>query len=218
MPRGCGLPGAWRPDPSGRGGHLGTARHRMRALSRWTHTVDAFSVPFPDRPIVILGDDKAKRDRERFSAAHELGHLVMHDLEHAGTKITESQAHRFAAAFLMPASDIHAELPAIPAWNRLVALKRRWGVSIGALLMRARTLDIMPENTYQQAIRYMGMRGWRRDEPGDLGIAEAPRLLCLAAQHAGITATALSAETGWPARWIEDILDASSDQRPELHL
>jgi DNA-binding XRE family transcriptional regulator len=28
-----------------------------------THTVDAFSVPYADRPIVILGDDKAKRDR-----------------------------------------------------------------------------------------------------------------------------------------------------------
>ena len=77
-----------------------------------THTVDAFSVPFPDRPVVILGDDKAKRDRERFSAAHELGHLVMHDPEHAGTKMIEAQAHRFAAAFLMPSGDIHAELPA----------------------------------------------------------------------------------------------------------
>ena len=76
-----------------------------------THAVDAFSVPFPDRPVIVLGDDKAKRDRERFSAAHELGHLVMHDPESAGTKIIEDQAHRFAAAFLMPADDIRGELP-----------------------------------------------------------------------------------------------------------
>jgi hypothetical protein len=89
---------------------------------------------------------------------------------------------------------------------------------MGALLMRARTLDIMQESTYQQAVRYMSMRGWRVNEPGDLGAAEAPRLLCLAAEHAGITATALSYETGWPARWIDDILDASSDQRPQLQL
>jgi Zn-dependent peptidase ImmA (M78 family) len=142
----------------------------------------------------------------------------MHDPEHAGTKIIEDQAHRFAAAFLMPAADIHAELPGGPAWNQLVALKHRWGVSIGALLMRARTLGIMPETTYQQAIRYMSMRGWRVNEPGDLGAAEAPRLLCLAAEHAGVSAVTLSAETGWPERWIDDILDASSDRRPQLRL
>jgi Zn-dependent peptidase ImmA (M78 family) len=38
-----------------------------------THAVDALSVPFPERPVTALGDDKAKRHRERFSAAHELG-------------------------------------------------------------------------------------------------------------------------------------------------
>lgn len=184
-----------------------------------SHEVDAFSVPFPDRPVIVLGDDKAKRDRERFSAAHELGHLVMHDPESAGAKIIEDQAHRFAAAFLMPASDVRGELPPMPAWNEFLTMKRRWGVSIGALLMRARTLGVMPENTYQQAMRYMSMRGWRVNEPGNLGAGEAPQLLSLsaaAAQEAGVTVSTLSAETGWPAPWIEDVLAASSDQRPQL--
>jgi Zn-dependent peptidase ImmA (M78 family) len=112
------------------------------------------------------------------------GHLVMHDPDNAGAKIIEDQAHRFAAAFLMPASDIRSELPQTPAWNDLLAMKRYWGVSIGALLMRARTLQVMPENTYQQAMRYMSMRRWRINEPGNLGAGEAARLLTLAAAAA----------------------------------
>lgn len=186
-----------------------------------THAVDAFSVPFPDRPVVILGDDKAKRDRERFSAAHELGHLVMHEVEHAGTKRIEEQAHRFAAAFLTPANEIRRELPSTPEWSHLLALKRRWGVSIAALLMRARSLGVMPDGTYRQAVRYMSARGWRTNEPGTLGAPEAPRLLALAATAAerrGLTLSQLSAETGWPLAWVEDTLTASSDPRPRLDL
>jgi Zn-dependent peptidase ImmA (M78 family) len=189
------------------------ARYRMG-----THKVDAFSVPYTDRPVIILGDDKAKCDRERFSGAHELGHLVMHDLDQAGTKTAERQANQFAAAFLMPANDIRSELPGTAEWNYLVALKRRWRTSIGALLMRAKTLDAMSDSTYQQAYRYMSARGWRINEPGDLGPAEAPQLLCLAARQAGASPTDLSTATGWPESWIDDILRASSDQRPQLQL
>jgi Zn-dependent peptidase ImmA (M78 family) len=186
-----------------------------------THTVDAFSVPFPERPVTVLGDDKAKRDRERFSAAHELGHLVMHGPEDGGNKAVEDQAHQFAAAFLMPADDIRDELPATASWNELLILKRRWGVSIGALLMRARRLGVMPEKTYVQAVRYMSMRGWRTTEPGDLGAGEAPQLLALAAATAaqsGVTVSTLSAETGWPEPAIAEVLAASSDPRPQLAL
>jgi len=186
-----------------------------------THDVDAFSVPFSDRPVTVLGDDKAKRDRERFSAAHELGHLVMHDLHHAGSKSIEDQANRFAGAFLMPARDIRAELPATASWSNLVVLKRRWGASIGALLVRAKTLDVMPEATYLQAIRYMSARGWRVNEPGDLGAGEAPRLLALAAsaaEQAGVTVSTLSADTGWPQPMITEVLDASTDPRPRIKI
>jgi Zn-dependent peptidase ImmA (M78 family) len=97
------------------------------------HAVDAFSVPFPEWPVTVLGDDKAKRNRERFSAAHELGHLVMHQPEHAGTKAIESQANRFAAAFLMPADDIRSEPPTTPAWNELLTAgcARRRAVRFG---------------------------------------------------------------------------------------
>jgi len=40
--------------------------------------VDAFSLPFADYPVIVLGSDKNDRARSRFDASHELGHFVVH--------------------------------------------------------------------------------------------------------------------------------------------
>lgn len=137
--------------------------------------VDAFSVNFTDHPVAVLSTDKDKWDRSRFDAAHELGHLVMHE-EAAGVTEAEKQAHAFAAAFLMPARDIRTHLPDRADWRRLMGLKAEWGVSLAALLMRARTLRVMTENSYVSSTKVMSARGWRRHEPVE-GTPETPALL-----------------------------------------
>lgn len=143
-----------------------------------TEKVDAFCVNFPDRPVVALGADKGLRDRSRLDAAHELGHLVMHGTsDRVGDKITEGQAHEFAASFLMPADDIRSELPDRLDWPAFLSLKARWHVSLAALLVRAKTLGIMSEHTYAQGWKALSARGWRKVEPGPLGNPEVPVLL-----------------------------------------
>jgi Zn-dependent peptidase ImmA (M78 family)/transcriptional regulator with XRE-family HTH domain len=139
-----------------------------------TADVDAFSLPFPDRPVVVLGADKNDRARSRFDAAHELGHLVAHGDQVWGIKEVEQQAHWFAAEFLMPASDIAHELPSRADWPKLFDLKRKWQVSLGALLMRARALGRMSEGQYLTAVKAASARGWRRIEPVPLGRPEQP--------------------------------------------
>ncbi|AOS92113.1 helix-turn-helix domain-containing protein [Mycobacterium intracellulare] len=139
--------------------------------------VDAFSLPFADHPVVVLGSDKNDRARSRFDATHELAHLVMHGDQIWGTKEVETQAHRFAAAFLLPAAEIRGQLPTTVDWQTLFELKRRWQVSLAALLMRARTLGRMSERTYLTAVKAASARGWRRVEPVPLGSPEEPTLL-----------------------------------------
>ncbi|RAS70669.1 uncharacterized protein DUF955 [Lentzea atacamensis] len=103
---------------------------------------NAFNAGF--RPVVALGADKGLRDRSRFDAAHELGHLVLLGADGPiADKATESQANEFAAAFLMPAEDIAHELPARLDWPALLRLKAKWHVSLAALLVRAKTLGVM---------------------------------------------------------------------------
>ena len=142
-----------------------------------TADVDAFSLPFHDRPVVVLGTDKNDRARSRFDGAHELGHLVVHGDQIWGVKEVEHQAHAFAAAFLMPAEDILDELPERADWPVLFQLKQEWQVSLAALLMRARTLGRMSENNYLTAVKAASARGWRRVEPVPLGKPEHPTCL-----------------------------------------
>ena len=186
------------------------------------HHMDAFSVDYPDRPVVVLGADKGQRDRSRFDAAHELAHLVLHGPEHAGTKEAEGQAHRFAAAFLMPADAIRHELPhGRVDWQGLAQLKRKWEVSMAALLKRADTLGTITPTAYTQAMKTMSARGWRKREPVDLGPAEKPVLLAkaldVAATH-GVTLDDLAAEHGLPLHDLRIVLQHAVDPRPRVEL
>jgi Zn-dependent peptidase ImmA (M78 family)/transcriptional regulator with XRE-family HTH domain len=142
-----------------------------------TSDVDAFSLPFADHPVVVLSADKNDRARSRFDGAHELGHLVVHGEQIWGVKAVETQAHQFAAEFLLPANQIYGQLPTTVDWPALFELKKYWQVSLAALLMRARTLGRMTESTYLTAIKTASARGWRRTEPVPLGQPEQPARL-----------------------------------------
>jgi Zn-dependent peptidase ImmA (M78 family)/DNA-binding XRE family transcriptional regulator len=181
-------------------------------------TVDAFSVPYSDYPVVILADDKGKTARSRFDAAHELGHLVMHDESCAGSKEIEQQAQWFAAEFLMPATSIEQELPTRVKWRELLDLKVRWGVSLAALLMRSKTLGRIDDLAYLNAIKLMSANGWRVDEPGDdeLGAPESPRLVDEALQllsQDGMTVEAIAAEACLPLDDVQALLSAAGKRR-----
>ena len=169
-----------------------------------TDDVDAFSLPFPDRPVIVLGSDKNDRARSRFDAAHELGHLVVHGETVWGTKEVEHQAHVFAAAFLMPADEIRDQLPTTVDWPTLFELKRHWQVSLAALLMRAKTLGRMTPDTYLTAVKAASARGWRRLEPVPLGPPEQPKLL------ASLVGTSRDVEAALPAHLLEALAQAAA--------
>ncbi len=91
----------------------------------------------------------------------------------------------------MPGKEIRSELPSRPDWEKLLATKRKWEVSISALLLRAKTLGIMAETTYVQAMNAMSARDWRRSEPGYLGLPERPVMLGMAVELSTVTALSL---------------------------
>lgn len=171
-----------------------------------TAAVDAFSLPFADHPVVVLGADKADRARSRFDGSHELGHLVLHGEQIWGLKEVEDQAHAFAAAFLMPAPEIRDQLPTVVDWPRLFELKRVWQVSLAALLRRARDLGRMTPATYLTAVKAASARGWRRIEPAPLGPPELPRFVT---RYLGSPAGQQTSEF-LPAHVLVEIVDATN--------
>ncbi|WP_432034357.1 helix-turn-helix domain-containing protein [Streptomyces antibioticus] len=145
-----------------------------------TASVDAYSFDSKLRPVVVLNPIKRDYYRQRFDVAHELGHLMMHSDAEPGGRIVEAQAHRFAAELLMPADQIRDLLPATmggAAWQTLARLKEQWGVSIQALLYRARWLGRLSDTSYRNAMTTISARGWRRNEPGLISAIEQPSLL-----------------------------------------
>jgi len=80
----------------------------------------------------------------------------------------QAEAHEFAAAFLMPRNDIIHGLPQRPDWDRLLALRDKWHVSLAALLKRASTLETFPPELYTQAMKTMSARRWRGRPFGDV--------------------------------------------------
>lgn len=180
--------------------------------------VSAFSVPMDRHTFLVLKQQRRPRkDRDRFSSSHELGHLVLHQPDQRlASRALEREADLFASAFLMPASGIRDELPSKVEWPYLLQLKQKWGVSVAALLRRSRDLGVMDDATYTQAVKTMSARGWRTDEPGTVTSTESPALLSTALSVAKLTISNVSDETGWPEPMIGALFGASTDGRPTV--
>lgn len=137
--------------------------------------VDGVSLRVPGLPGLIFINASQPVDRQRFSLAHELGHLVMH---RQPTPRLEDEADEFAAAFLMPRKDIAGELSGPLTLERLAFLKPIWRSSMGSLLYRAKTLGLISENQSQYLWRQMSMSGYRKVEPVEISAEpDRPKLL-----------------------------------------
>lgn len=114
--------------------------------------IDAFSTTALPRPVIVLTPDKANDVmRHRFSAAHELGHIVLHHGRQGTDSEAERQANTFAAEFLTPRDVIADQLPRRINFTRLEDLSQLWGVSVESLLYRSKELEIISESTQRRA-------------------------------------------------------------------
>jgi Zn-dependent peptidase ImmA (M78 family) len=105
---------------------------RVFSLSEETRHLDAYSFWRNDRPYVFLNTIKTP-ERSRFDAAHELGHLILHQHGGPSHRSAEDEANKFASAFLMPPADLRAYLPVVRGLDDLLEGKKRWRVSAAAL-------------------------------------------------------------------------------------
>lgn len=126
-----------------------------------TKTIDAFSTSHLPRPVIALTPDRADDVyRHRFTAAHELGHLMLHADTAPGDAVHERQADAFAAEFLTPASVIEPQLPTRMKLHELDDLSQTWGVGIDSLIYRCHEIGVISEATYRRAFQRLNqMRG-----------------------------------------------------------
>jgi Zn-dependent peptidase ImmA (M78 family)/transcriptional regulator with XRE-family HTH domain len=105
--------------------------------------IAAFSTSRLPRPLIVSTPDRADDVYwYRFSAAHELGHLILHGDTAPGDQQHEREADGFAAEFLTPRASIAPELPSRVDFTVLARLQTAWGVSVKSLLYRCRELGL----------------------------------------------------------------------------
>ena len=131
---------------------LETKGIRVFSLAEDTRNVDAFSCWRGEEPYIFLNTQKST-EHSRFDAAHELGHLILHRHGGPNGREAETQANRFASAFLMPHADVVASIPYVSSISQIVSAKKRWGVSAVALAYRLNRMDLLTEWQYIQVNR-----------------------------------------------------------------
>jgi len=154
---------------------VGDPAHAVQNLTEWIEAaggivvtkefssakINAISVwPPGESPFFVL-NTLLPACNLRFSLAHELGHLVMHDVPEPEQ---EEEADRFAAEFLMPSREIKSQLRGM---NLTLAarLKPVWRTSMGALIRRARDLEVITDRQHTSLRVQLSQKGWTKDEP-----------------------------------------------------
>ena len=174
--------------------------------------------------MVVLTPDRADDVyRHRFTAAHELGHLLLHADSTPGDPVQEKEADAFAAELLTPREAVVPQLPTRMDMHALDALSREWGVAVDSLVYRCREVNVISDAAYRRAFQRLNQLrqlGLFRRTPVEGYPGEIPVLLRRAYQ--------LAEEHGLSMRELADELHLSlprlrlllgdDDPRPELRL
>lgn len=140
-------------------------------------TIDAYSLwTEDDIPYIVLGNIKKSAVRRNFDLAHELGHLLLHYktefnmLDKPSYKTKEDEANLFASEFLMPgkafAEDI-AKINKVSNPDAYTELKEKWLVSLQAMSIRARNLELITHQQFRYFWMSLNKNGYRKEEPLD---------------------------------------------------
>lgn len=130
-------------------------------------------------PVVAYNLKKAnKPDRIRFTLLHELAHLLL-KFGNITDRQKETLCHQFAGAMLLPEETIKAELG--EHRNKISSLelaniKKQYGISMQAIIMRAKDCGIINENYTKQLFFFFKQMNWKVDEPYDYeGVEQSNR-------------------------------------------
>lgn len=151
-------------------------------------------------PVIVVNGGH-NGERQRFTLAHELAHLVLR-FETLSDVDQEKAADRFAGAFLMAKEmmqrllGVHRKLISL---GELAELKKIFKVSIASLVVRCSQLEILPKATYGRLwgqIRSLGWNSLGSNEPHRFPPEVPQRMerMCMRAVSEGSISEAKAAE------------------------
>ncbi|MCL1798185.1 MAG: XRE family transcriptional regulator [Eggerthellaceae bacterium] len=144
---------------------------------------DGYSQIVNGIPVIVINRDRGSAVRQRFSLAHELGHLVLHrNLSETEYKLHEkeyeSEADLFANSFLLPKLGFDPMVHAAEL-EHFVYLKKVWKVSIAAMIYHCIQNRILPVKgiEYMRNNKLYRLYGRKVEPLDDIIPLEQPSLL-----------------------------------------
>jgi Zn-dependent peptidase ImmA (M78 family)/transcriptional regulator with XRE-family HTH domain len=129
---------------------------------------DGLSARINNIPIIVIGN-QWPGDRQRFTLAHELGHLALSG-SFSPSLDEEKCCNHFAGAFLLPKEALISLLGQHRNYiepRELALLKQEFGISMLSILRRAEDTEIISRPLYLQLRAEFNERGWSKQEPGE---------------------------------------------------
>lgn len=187
-------------------------------------TSDGVTYPQVDNASRVIGyrDTNGAGDRERFTKAHELGHLILHRYRIPEQyKNAEREAHLFAGAFLMPRRDALHVFSSTTMLSDFPKIKSQWGMSIASLITRGADVGAYSAERKRSLFIQLSARGWRKHEPVEVG-TEHPLLLKQIIEKAygdnnlRVDTFGIENELAVPFRYVDKWADGLTEQGAEL--
>lgn len=116
---------------------------------------------------VIIVNKNFSNDRKRFTIAHELGHILLHNenlYPISSYRDKEKEANIFASEFLMPEDEIKNSLRQLKM-SDLGDLKSYWLTSMSSVIRKAKDLNFLDDNRYRYFMIEMSRYGYNKKEP-----------------------------------------------------
>ncbi len=163
---------------------------------------------------VIVVNSKHQGERQRFTVAHELGHMY---LDVRNPDLAEPLCQRFAGAFLIPADVLRREVGPRRhsiGIRELFHLKQVFGASAQAIAYRCLDLGIINKSLFSQVFKVFNANGWRVKEPNEIPREEPTRFerLCLRALAEDVISESKASEL--LQKSIREVVE-SVDQPPD---
>jgi len=118
-----------------------------------TNDFDGLSGTVGNDIVIVLNSNISPTERKRFTALHELGHLIMDFDESVDDKTKEKLCHAFASEFLIPSKVFKRVLGDISKSTlnmvTFAEIQHNFGVSIDALIRKAEDESMIAGNRYK---------------------------------------------------------------------
>ena len=164
-----------------------------------------------EMPIVVVKKDE-RTERKRFTALHELGHLVLNIAEGVEDKAVEKLCNQFANEVLLPESVVRKRLGdsgnKVLSMQELIELQKQFGISVDAIIYKLHEMGVLNDSRFSAHFRKKSNEAYKNYvEQSRIGVEHSGRFECLVYNALAKDLVSLSKAIELLGKPVEEVLE-----------